>query len=310
MILSSDISGRFWNLAQKPREEIVRETLFIDDIIQKAHIERTIFSHLDGVKTVFDGGAGYGRFSIPLAKRGLHVTHFDISQRMIEAAKRLAAEEGVLENMTFVQGKLEDLAQFQNRQFDMVLSFDAPVSYTYPNHEQVIANLLRICAKRLIISVYCRSTYVSYLFNPIQKQQYILNPQSDDPLLQWYDQHESDKTGFVPNIAHARKAMESGLLEELDDVAAAYAEGGTPWPVSYGFLPNELHDILAKHGASDIHVAGPGALSRTIPAEILRNIMNDAARKKDFLEFCYEYDSQPWCVGMAKDNLVASAAIR
>ena len=29
-----------------------------DDIIQKSHIEKELLSHLDGIKTVFDGGAG------------------------------------------------------------------------------------------------------------------------------------------------------------------------------------------------------------------------------------------------------------
>jgi hypothetical protein len=92
MITSEDISSRFWNLTQKPAEELNREQVFIDDIIAKAHVEREIFSHLKGMKTVFEGGAGYGRFSIPLAKRGLEVTHFDISLPMIETAKQLAAE--------------------------------------------------------------------------------------------------------------------------------------------------------------------------------------------------------------------------
>jgi hypothetical protein len=38
--------------------------------------------------------------------------------------------------------------------------------------------------------------------------------------------------------------------------------------------------------------------------------MNDAELKQEFLDFCYWYDSQPWCAGMGKDNIVASACIR
>ncbi len=59
-----------------------------DDIIQKSHIEKELLSHLDGIKTVFDGGAGCGRFSILLAKHGLEVTHFDISQPMIPSVDK------------------------------------------------------------------------------------------------------------------------------------------------------------------------------------------------------------------------------
>ena len=69
----------------------VRCFTFIDDIVQKSHIEKEILSHLDGIETAFDGGAGSGRFSILLAEQGIKVTHFDISQPMIDKAKELAA---------------------------------------------------------------------------------------------------------------------------------------------------------------------------------------------------------------------------
>lgn len=54
-------------------------------------------------------------------------------------------------------------------------------------------------------------------------------------------------------------------------------------------------------------LSGPGALSRSIPHEVLVNIMRDETLRREFLDFCYVYDSQPWCAGMGKDNLVASA---
>jgi len=58
--------------------------------------------------------------------------------------------------MTFIHGALEDLSAFGDNQFDMAMSFDAPISYTYPNHETVIGNLARISSKRLVVSVYSR----------------------------------------------------------------------------------------------------------------------------------------------------------
>ena len=82
--------------------------------------------------------AGSGRFSILLAKRGVRVTHFDISTPMIERAKELAKEAGVLGNMEFVQGALEDLSAYKDGQFDLVLSFDAPVLYSWPNQDNVL----------------------------------------------------------------------------------------------------------------------------------------------------------------------------
>ena len=132
------IAERHWNLPDKGERESRREETFIDDIIQKHHLERELLTCLDGVETAFDGGAGCGRFSILLAKHGVRVTHFDISRPMLDKARELAGEAGVLDRMEFIQGALEDLSAYRDGQFDLVLSFDAPVSYTYPHQEQVI----------------------------------------------------------------------------------------------------------------------------------------------------------------------------
>ena len=183
--------------------EAERELNFIDDIVQKSHIEKELLENMDGIHTAFDGGAGCGRFSIPFAKQGIHVTHFDISQPMIDKAKELAEKESVLDRITFVKGALEDLSAFADR------SFDAPISYTYPKQEQTIGELVRIARKRIMISVSSRL----------------------------------------------------------------------------------------------------GAFARTIPNEILVKIMNNPKQKKDFLEICHMYDSNPYVCGMGKDNLFAKGEI-
>ena len=70
------------------------------EIQQSLQLEKELLSHLDGIKNVFDGGAGCGRFSILLAKHDIEVTHFDISQPMINKAKELAEKEGVLDRIS------------------------------------------------------------------------------------------------------------------------------------------------------------------------------------------------------------------
>jgi 2-polyprenyl-3-methyl-5-hydroxy-6-metoxy-1,4-benzoquinol methylase len=87
MNYSTKISERLWNVPDKGELESKREQTFIDDIVQKSHIEKELLSNLNGIKTVFDGGAGSGRFSILLAKHGCKVTHFDISQPMLDKAQ-------------------------------------------------------------------------------------------------------------------------------------------------------------------------------------------------------------------------------
>ncbi len=182
---SRKIAERMWNLPDKGELESHREETFIDDIVQKSHIEKELLSNLEGIKTVFDGGAGCGRFSILLAKKGCRVIHFDISQSMIDKARMLAEEAGVSENITFVKGALEDLSAYEDKSFDLVISFDAPISYTYPNQEKVIGELVRIARKKIMLSVSSRLGYLPYLANPIQKNQFILNPNTSDSWVQW-----------------------------------------------------------------------------------------------------------------------------
>ena len=306
---SRKISERQWNQPDKGELESRREATFIDDIIQKNHIERKLREHLDGIGTVFDGGAGCGRFSILLAKQGCQVTHFDISQPMIDKAKELAAREGVLDRITFVKGALEDLGAYKDRSFDLVISFDAPISYTWPNQERVIGELVRIAKKRIIISVSSRLGSLPYLANPIQKNQFILDEQADDPFVQWcVANRENLVSGSRFNRENLEKLFDEGLMGG-DAEIAEYEKGGTPWCITYAFMPDELERILEGFGVRNIRLSGPGAYGRTLPREILVKIMQDPEQKEAFLDFCYRYDSNPYVCGMGKDNLVAMGEI-
>lgn len=305
MDYSQKISERQWNLPDKGELESHREETYIDDIIQKDHIERKLLENLDGIRTVFDGGAGSGRFSILLAKRGLKVTHFDISQPMIDKARELAEKEDVLDRITFVKGALEDLSAYKDGEFDLVMSFDAPVSYTYPNQERVLSELVRICGKRIIISVSSRLGSLPYLANPIQKNQFILDEDSEDPFVRWLVEHRAEAVeGFTFRKAELDRVMTDGLLGGEQEIAE-YENGGAPWCITYTFMPDELERLLGGLGVRNVRLSGPGAFGRTIPREILLKIMNDPAQKKDFLDFCYVYDSNKYVCGMGKDNLLA-----
>ena len=305
MDYSQKISERQWNLPDKGELESHREETYIDDIIQKDHIERKLLENLDGIRTVFDGGAGSGRFSILLAKRGLKVTHFDISQPMIDKARELAEKEGVLDRITFVKGALENLSAYKDGEFDLVMSFDAPISYTYPNQERVLSELVRICGKRIIISVSSRLGSLPYLANPVQKNQFILDENYSDPFVRWLVEHRAEAVeGFTFRKSELDRVMADGLLGGEQEIAE-YENGGAPWCITYTFMPDELEKILGSLGVRDIRLSGPGAFGRTIPREILLKIMNDPAQKKDFLDFCYVYDSNKYVCGMGKDNLLA-----
>lgn len=308
--ISQKISSRLWNQPDKGELESHREETFIDDIIQKKHIERELLANLDGIETVFDGGAGCGRFSILLAQKGCRVTHFDISRPMLDKARELAQAAGVEQNITFVQGALEDLSAYSDRAFDLVMSFDAPISYTWPNQEAVIGELVRIAGKKVMFSVSSRLGYLPYLSNPIQKNPFILDADSPDPWVQQLlagRQHAIDS--FVLNKQAVEDFWESGLMGGEEEVAA-YEKGGTPWCITYTFLPDELQSLLEKQGVQNIRMAGPGAYARTVPGEILAKIMHEPQSRKDFLEICYKFDSSPYVCGMGKDNLFIKGDIK
>ena len=306
---SRKISERQWNLPDKGELESRREETYMDDIIQKNHIERKLLEHLDGIQTVFDGGAGSGRFSILLAKQGCRVTHFDISRPMIDKARELAEREGVSDRITFVQGALEELGAYPDQAFDLVISFDAPVSYTWPNQERVIGELVRIARKRIMLSVSSRLGCLPYLANPIQKHQFILDENAEDPFVRWCVSARQDMIDrFRFDRAAAGKLYEDGVMGGETEIAE-YERGGAPWCITYTFMPDELKGILERFGVRNISLSGPGAYGRTIPREILVKIMNDPEQKADFLDFCYRYDSNPYVCGMGKDNLFATGEI-
>ena len=310
MVNSSEISSRFWNQPQKGIEESIREETYIDDIIQKHHIEQCIIKNLSGIKTVFDGGAGSGRFSLMLAQMGIKVIHFDISLSMIEKAKEKAEELGIADNIVFVNGRLEDLSDYSDRQFDMVLSIDAPVSYTYPNQFDVIKKLIRMANKKVILSVAGNLGWIPYLFNPAQKAQYILDKNSDDPFVTWTINEAPKKLpDFKPDMENVEKVYNTHMMTDLEDMEAVHARGEIQWPHTYAFMPDELQEAMAACGAKNVKLSGPGALSRSIPNEVLVNIMRDSSLKDRFLSFCFKYDSNLWCAGMGKDNLVACADV-
>lgn len=300
------ISERMWNQPDKGELEAEREQTFIDDIVQKAYIEKELLQSLDGIETAFDGGAGCGRFSILLAKQGINVTHFDISKPMIEKAKEIAKKEGVSDKITFVEGALEDLSAYADNSFDLVMSFDSPISYTYPNQEKVIGELVRIAKKKIMISVSSRLGALPYLANPIQKNQFILDKDSKDAWVQWcLSNREQMIESFSFNKEKLIKAFDSGLLDDIEETKKAYDCGETPWCISYHFMPDELEGILKRNGVKNISLAGPGAYARTIPNELLVKIMNDPKQREEFLEFCHKFDSNPYVCGMGKDNLFA-----
>lgn len=201
-------------------------------------------------------------------------------------------------------------SDYAERSFDLVISFDAPISYTYPRQEEVIGNLVRMACKRIMLSVSSRLGSLPYLANPLQKNQFILDKNSKDRWVQWCLEN---KEQMVNSFKFSKEACENtydgGFLCDPEEVRQAYNRGEAPWCITYHFMPDELINILQENGVKKIQLAGPGAFARTIPNEVLVKIMNDPEQRREFLDFSHEYDSNPYVCGMGKDNLFAKGEI-
>ena len=148
-----------------------------------------------------------------------------------------------------------------------------------------------------------------YLANPIQKNQFILDENADDPFVRWcVANREQMIHGFSFNGQNAEKLLADGLMGGEEEIVQ-YERGEAPWCITYTFMPDELKGILSGYGVKDIRLSGPGAYGRTIPREILTRIMKDPDQRAAFLDFCYRYDSNPYVCGMGKDNLLAAGEI-
>ncbi len=228
---------------------------------------------------------------------------------MIDKAKELAEAAGVSDRITFVRGALEKLNNYPNKSFDLVMSFDTPISYTYPNQNRVIGNLVRMARKRVAFSVLSRLGTLPYLCNPVQKTQFILDEECADPFVQWsVANREKMIRDFRFDRQNAEWVMADGLLGDRQEIEE-YEAGHAPWCITYTFMPDELERILRGFGVRNIRLSGPGAYGRTIPREILVKLMSDPEQKKDSLDFCYKFDSISYVCGMGKDNLLAVGKI-
>ncbi len=71
---------------------------------------------------VLDLGCGDGTTAIPAARLGAQVTGVDIARNLVAAGNRRAAEAGVADHCTFLEGDACDLAGIESRSFDRVIS--------------------------------------------------------------------------------------------------------------------------------------------------------------------------------------------
>lgn len=80
----------------------------------------------DGV--VLDAGGGTGKWTLPIAEKGLRVVLYDMSVGMLRVARKKAIERGLDNLVTFKEGDIRDIS-YPDNTFDFVLAEGDPISY-------------------------------------------------------------------------------------------------------------------------------------------------------------------------------------
>lgn len=157
------------------------------------------------------------------------------------------------DRIEFVEGRLTDLKACHDGQFDLVVSFDAPVSYTYPRHEEVLRDLVRIAGKAVVVSVSSRMDSLPYLYNPAQKLQYLVDEHDPDPAVQWYVRHgQAQLEGWRRAFDLFDRVLEGGCSKSPIRYLTGWPGAGRPGP---------LHPAAVSE-APALHAGVPGAVPR------------------------------------------------
>jgi len=197
---------------------------FFEEIYDKL-TWRYIEPYLPNTGVVLDAGGGTGKWSIPIAKKGLSVVMCDISQDMLNVASRKVKETGLEGRVSFRQGDICNLP-FGDNSFDFVLAEGDPISYC-SNPDMAVKELCRVLKPDCYLSAGVDSLY---------------------PFLRrMLEQPEVD-------IDHLNK-----LYKEKRFLAPQW--GFSCWL----FTPKDLKRLLIKHGLKVVKIAGKPVMFRSRP---------------------------------------------
>jgi len=257
-----DRERKWWD-AKAPKEE--RDSA--DESVNRALRWREIERHLEGVETILDIGGGTGAFSIPLAKRGFHVTHLDLSPEMLAIAREKA--RGVT-NMEFLEGNASDLRRFSDRSFDLVLNMDGAISFSGAQALKTIQETCRVTKKKVIMTVshqaQMAAAWVSWSLSKTGQLAPAVNAMFDHG--EWHQEQ------FPGN-----KVLADGLTQNYLGSFKA-------------FSPNELRGILEDTGMQILRCGGLGSLAGLCDPEDLLTVMHDGVLPESFLSLCERFDRE------------------
>jgi len=145
---------------KSPEYDSVFDTLYfaISDAITWRHLEPYL-PRTTGAK-ILDAAGGTGRWSLRMAKEECRVTLLDISERMLDVARRKVEEEGLGHLVDIEKGDIRDQS-FHDEAFDMILCEHALFLFEKP--DEVIREFSRVLKKGAPLVVSVPNLYVQCL---------------------------------------------------------------------------------------------------------------------------------------------------
>ncbi len=203
---------------------------------------------------ILDAGAGPGRYSIDLAKKGYNMVILDIAKENINLAKekvKIKKQENKIKE--FVLGTIVNLSKFKNNSFDAVICLGGPLSHVKEKNRKIAINeLIRVAKKNAPIFISVMGRY-AILLNAIKY---------------WPSE--------IRNSAHFNKIYING-----DDFNWGYKKQGFGTYCHF-FTVEELNNLWPKNKIEILDVVGLEGLTSTQKKEY--NKIKDKIILKNWLK--------------------------
>jgi SAM-dependent methyltransferase len=207
-------------------------------------------------KPALDVGCGTGRYGIPLLKSGFRVVFSDLSRKMLDRAEVVVATTAKGRGATFVQSDLQDLAEFQDDAFGVVVAQGDPLSFV-PDPAAAVRAMARVAAPGAIVvaSVDGRYGGVDAFFKrakPGEVEE--LEAFLKDGRTEWLADARDERfptRAFVPE--DLRRFGERAGLETLEIVGKTLFDlrGGHPW-LADARTRKRLLELEERYGATEL----------------------------------------------------------
>jgi SAM-dependent methyltransferase len=204
------------------REEIVGDPGEMQSRWTVRHVNHLVLDRwLPSEGAALDAGSGHGIETVRMARQGLTVTALDVSDSLLDHARRRVELTGVRDRITFVRADLTEPLPLPAEHFDVCLALTGVISHTGARHREAMADLVACCRRGGLVIVGVDSYYGKI-------HQYLLEGRLDDA------EHLAD-THFTSTVSDA-----------FED---------------YCFTPQEVTDLLAALGCAPLQLIAAPALA-------------------------------------------------